>query len=132
SSRRRHTRWPRDWSSDVCSSDLHRVVRIFRIEREVDRAGDFLEMRAEVGACGDVDGLDACKKWSGDEEENRSAAHAAEFIASLFLTHSGHKLLPARKMGWPSVEQYLLSTCVFRRRPYVQNLCGRTSYSCKH
>src|SRR5207253_10409647 len=24
SSRRRHTRWPRDWSSDVCSSDLER------------------------------------------------------------------------------------------------------------
>src|SRR5207253_6040584 len=22
SGRRRHTRWPRDWSSDVCSSDL--------------------------------------------------------------------------------------------------------------
>src|SRR5439155_11718517 len=29
SSRRRHTRWPRDWSSDVCSSDLtsHGLVR---------------------------------------------------------------------------------------------------------
>src|SRR5437870_12335732 len=27
SSRRRHTRWPRDWSSDVCSSDLERVLR---------------------------------------------------------------------------------------------------------
>src|SRR6266508_6863004 len=26
SSRRRHTRWPRDWSSDVCSSDLVEVV----------------------------------------------------------------------------------------------------------
>src|SRR5690625_5638559 len=26
SSRRRHTRWPRDWSSDVCSSDLNRNV----------------------------------------------------------------------------------------------------------
>src|SRR5690625_7523731 len=25
SSRRRHTRWPRDWSSDVCSSDLQVV-----------------------------------------------------------------------------------------------------------
>src|SRR5207253_8197132 len=25
SSRRRHTRWPRDWSSDVCSSDLRLV-----------------------------------------------------------------------------------------------------------
>src|SRR6266702_2908166 len=26
SSRRRHTRWPRDWSSDVCSSDLDSVA----------------------------------------------------------------------------------------------------------
>src|SRR5690625_1591652 len=26
SSRRRHTRWPRDWSSDVCSSDLVPVL----------------------------------------------------------------------------------------------------------
>src|SRR6266508_4727935 len=26
SSSSRHTRWPRDWSSDVCSSDLHRVA----------------------------------------------------------------------------------------------------------
>src|SRR5439155_6534996 len=25
SSRRRHTSWPRDWSSDVCSSDLKRT-----------------------------------------------------------------------------------------------------------
>src|SRR5437870_10164248 len=28
SSRRRHTRWPRDWSSDVCSSDLNRRVLV--------------------------------------------------------------------------------------------------------
>src|SRR5690625_7018022 len=27
SSRRRHTSWPRDWSSDVCSSDLSIVVQ---------------------------------------------------------------------------------------------------------
>src|SRR5690625_5854855 len=26
SSRRRHTRWPRDWSSDVCSSDLNQIT----------------------------------------------------------------------------------------------------------
>src|SRR5690625_5528670 len=26
SSRRRHTRWPRDWSSDVCSSDLLFII----------------------------------------------------------------------------------------------------------
>src|SRR5690625_6564612 len=34
SSRRRHTRWPRDWSSDVCSSDL--FVLLKRPEDEVD------------------------------------------------------------------------------------------------
>src|SRR5690625_6664301 len=28
SSRRRHTRWPRDWSSDVCSSDLNANVNL--------------------------------------------------------------------------------------------------------
>src|SRR5439155_17161232 len=28
SSRRRHTRWPRDWSSDVCSSDLHQLATV--------------------------------------------------------------------------------------------------------
>src|SRR5690625_1750913 len=28
SSRRRHTTWPRDWSSDVCSSDLPRLPSI--------------------------------------------------------------------------------------------------------
>src|SRR5690606_40940008 len=28
SSRRRHTRFSRDWSSDVCSSDLGHVVRL--------------------------------------------------------------------------------------------------------
>src|SRR5439155_14818458 len=32
SSRRRHTRWPRDWSSDVCSSDL-------RVRPIVSRSG---------------------------------------------------------------------------------------------
>src|SRR5439155_6476645 len=26
SCRRRHTTWPRDWSSDVCSSDLHTLA----------------------------------------------------------------------------------------------------------
>src|SRR5437660_9596004 len=30
SSRRRHTRWPRDWSSDVCSSDLYCLLSLAR------------------------------------------------------------------------------------------------------
>src|SRR5439155_2664576 len=41
SSRRRHTRWPRDWSSDVCSSDLGDAAAGERhrrrgVEHEVD------------------------------------------------------------------------------------------------
>src|SRR5207253_8332690 len=34
SSRRRHTRWPRDWSSDVCSSDLHNLQETFEESRK--------------------------------------------------------------------------------------------------
>src|SRR5690625_5481000 len=32
SSRRRHTRWPRDWSSDVCSSDLLEGTELSTLE----------------------------------------------------------------------------------------------------
>src|SRR5207253_10208130 len=38
SSRRRHTRWPRDWSSDVCSSDLVSTVRLGFVEPQAFRA----------------------------------------------------------------------------------------------
>src|SRR5439155_8358255 len=44
-SRRRHTRWPRDWSSDVCSSDL-RVTFLVRIGLYSE--GDFAEYRDGV------------------------------------------------------------------------------------
>src|SRR6266508_5354040 len=42
SSRRRHTRWPRDWSSDVCSSDL--------AAKFTDRG--LIVVRAEADRCG--------------------------------------------------------------------------------
>src|SRR5690625_6375591 len=32
SSRRRHTRWPRDWSSDVCSSDLSKIGQMKNLD----------------------------------------------------------------------------------------------------
>src|SRR5690625_6889421 len=44
SRRRRHTRWPRDWSSDVCSSDLVTGISIYnpkKLEFEF-RAGPIL------------------------------------------------------------------------------------------
>src|SRR5207253_3830361 len=37
-----HTRWPRDWSSDVCSSDLHftivRGMAAIRCQKRIDAA----------------------------------------------------------------------------------------------
>src|SRR5439155_3187708 len=37
SSRRRHTRWPRDWSSDVCSSDLAERLAKGHVDAARDR-----------------------------------------------------------------------------------------------
>src|SRR5439155_13586761 len=52
SSRRRHTRWPRDWSSDVCSSDLimtgapvpEGADSVIRVE-DTDRGSDVVAIR---------------------------------------------------------------------------------------
>src|SRR5215510_11334001 len=60
SSRRRHTRWPRDWSSDVCSSDLRPAARfaeapqpleaeaVARVEGQLDDALDVEARRPEL------------------------------------------------------------------------------------
>src|SRR6266508_6256400 len=55
SSRRRHTRWPRDWSSDVCSSDLtaqaimarHSLDAVPRLKIVRDAIPDELEVVIE-------------------------------------------------------------------------------------
>src|SRR5690625_3831331 len=41
SSRRRHTRWPRDWSSDVCSSDLGLLTAPLRARFGIDFRYDY-------------------------------------------------------------------------------------------
>src|SRR5437870_9822735 len=50
SSRRRHTRWPRDWSSDVCSSDLDLDVEIINPDHLIAHltAGGKIEMEIKV------------------------------------------------------------------------------------
>src|SRR5690625_3808597 len=45
SSRRRHTRWPRDWSSDVCSSDLAAVAAAVQAAADGLRDGAVLPDR---------------------------------------------------------------------------------------
>src|SRR5215208_1049183 len=46
SSRRRHTRWPRDWSSDVCSSDLRGRRSLVPPPPQADRSRDVLGLDA--------------------------------------------------------------------------------------
>src|SRR5713226_9123079 len=46
SSRRRHTRWTGDWSSDVCSSDLHSALITRRTG--VSREGLITALRTKV------------------------------------------------------------------------------------
>src|SRR5690625_3607994 len=53
SSRRRHTRWPRDWSSDVCSSDLAALADLLasgynRYTGKVTPAPAFVALEASV------------------------------------------------------------------------------------
>src|SRR6266508_6050211 len=55
SSRRRHTRWPRDWSSDVCSSDLFGVRQL--LERAVRIDADVVHEHVDP-ALGGEDGRD--------------------------------------------------------------------------
>src|SRR5207253_6601239 len=46
SSRRRHTRWPRDWSSDVCSSDL-KLQALFHRNRSKQQLNDEMQFHLD-------------------------------------------------------------------------------------
>src|SRR2546422_7545795 len=69
SSRRRHTRCSRDWSSDVCSSDLHDVVE-FAVAAvamsERDRA-----VILEMGGLEALSQLDAVRVFEKKRSEER-------------------------------------------------------------
>src|SRR5207253_4866125 len=63
--RRRHTRWPRDWSSDVCSSDLSERAFIFArrlgevpmgVPSPISEGSDVcLQIAAAQQTCGQID-----------------------------------------------------------------------------
>src|SRR5690349_24523942 len=83
SSRRRHTRSLRDWSSDVCSSDLHGLVaerrshpvvaggrRVALVEHEIGRAS--CRERVEISGVGVALKKKGVKvQWSSDQHDGR-------------------------------------------------------------
>src|SRR5690625_7726078 len=75
SSRRRHTRWPRDWSSDVCSSDLQLLELV---KNALVGGHDELGVRQLLGCSDDLGGgthvvgqIDDRSRRFGRSEERR-------------------------------------------------------------
>src|SRR6267143_6085429 len=54
SSRRRHTRWNCDWSSDVCSSDLDRFAKGAKVHMRPPRDEDLPALRELIDAYADA------------------------------------------------------------------------------
>src|SRR3712207_8839811 len=77
SSRRRHTRYWRDWSSDVCSSDLSRCS--FRARRAVRSAGSSSRRSVRGGSrCGS-------HPWPRSCSSSRSEEHTSELQSRQYL-----------------------------------------------
>src|SRR5207253_6226303 len=72
SSRRRHTRWPRDWSSDVCSSDLGRRTRTH------DHFNRYFVIPPSAGALLEADDLDRTMGAGGDRCGNAPQQEALD------------------------------------------------------
>src|SRR5215510_2553932 len=97
SSRRRHTRWPRDWSSDVCSSDLS------KIKVKPDGTGIVTEgMKYKINPFDEIaveEGLRLIAKHSGElvvasaggKEVQEQLRHALAMGASkaVWINHAG-------------------------------------------
>src|SRR5215471_17306514 len=80
SSRRRHTRSLRDWSSDVCSSDLARVLRRYlALDPKSVRGREMLAWALEAG--GDLDGELTVRRSLSDDEP--SPAHDRDYGRAL-------------------------------------------------
>src|SRR5699024_11970121 len=67
SSRRRHTRSKRDWSSDVCSSDLDELRHLTRSTVNLETEGDVTHM-ASVNGVLDFEQKDNQATFSADNQ----------------------------------------------------------------
>src|SRR3712207_7214603 len=93
SSRRRHTRYWRDWSSDVCSSDLDDHVRADVADRllEVHLAAVDLEAAGVLDRLGDVlrgDGAEEAAvvaRLLGRSEERRGGEEVRFSVLAVYL-----------------------------------------------
>src|SRR5207253_8350072 len=86
SSRRRHTRWPRDWSSDVCSSDLRdREAGKHDVRELARRRGDPAQHPIErpCAVRGEADG--AGERLARSEEHTSELQSRGHLVCRLLL-----------------------------------------------
>src|SRR6266702_5287754 len=103
SSRRRHTMWPRDWSSDVCSSDL-----VPAIEKAIGRYGTLVtvvmyeheEIRRGVAKFGGA--REELRRnpnsWPAIQELNRHGIFLVQFLWDHFRKENTSLFPTARKV----------------------------------
>src|SRR5437870_10750516 len=104
SSRRRHTRWPRDWSSDVCSSDLGPVERKMMINALNSGANVFMADFEDANA----------PTWENNLTGQQNVRDAVTRTIAYTSPEGKHYALEAktatlvvRPRGWHLVEKHL-------------------------
>src|SRR5690625_7316280 len=96
SSRRRHTRWPRDWSSDVCSSDLRGIIQVLPPLQTME---SMLFELIWVGEIGRASCRERVGRWVvGGLMENKGEG-------------GGRKLRTIREYMYRNVERYRMRIC---------------------
>src|SRR5215475_9159393 len=112
SSRRRHTRFSRDWSSDVCSSDLPRDgtvlgVRPLAAPCGPGRGGALVARaarRPRGGCTCDRDRVLACLHRGGGRDDRAHAVLASTCAAACPSGGSQALAATARSPGWSDAE----------------------------
>src|SRR5437660_3322947 len=92
SSRRRHTRWPRDWSSDVCSSDLNRIRQA--------RDGIAITTDVIVGFPGETE---------ADYKQTRELVEQIQFDNAFIFRYSPRRDTPAADMD-DQIDEHIKQT----------------------
>src|SRR5690606_39954077 len=83
-SRRRHTRFSRDWSSDVCSSDLQLYRTLVDFSRELQEPRGYLEVSTP---------------WIYRTTLWETSGHWTHYKDNMFLTDAGGEKLGVKPMN---------------------------------
>src|SRR5207253_8660385 len=135
SSRRRHTRWPRDWSSDVCSSDLN--LSNYSSESIGKNSKDCAPVRGQIATnritnsrCGSNQSQDAVKSdgrclWNHGFIEPNTLK-----IANCKMKTANCSIILITNYGSPSI--YILHFAIFNLQFSFSSSLPRASANQRH